>query len=188
MPSSLVSAYALVLLVVGALSVLLGIDRTFNRKKNESRLLRILALLGGVAMLALPTVIVLGAADASRIAPISLLIMLLLGLCLLARIMKAVPITFLVVGAVGIGLLILALQLHKTELGGELPMTVVAVVMLMVLGGVFAASFIIEGALDTFLALLGWGPLVAVVGAVAAAQGLLIAARITGPGGLTEYL
>ena len=188
MPSFMVSGYAWVLLLIGLLGLVLGIDRTFNRKKNESRLLRILALLGGVAMLALPTVVVLGAADGSRIAPISLLIMLLLGLCLLARVLKAVPITFLVVGAVGVGLLLLALQLKDTELGGKLPMSVVAVVLLMVLGGVFAASFVVEGALDIFLAFLGWGVLVAVVGAAAAAQGLLIAARITGPAGLMEVL
>ena len=188
MPSSLVSGYPWALLIIGVLGLVLGIDRTFKRKQNESRLLRVLALLGGVVMLALPTFVVLGGADASRIAPITLLIMLLLGLCLLARVLKAVPITFLVVGAVGVGLLLLALQLKDTELGGKLPMSVVAVVLLMVLGGVFAASFVFEGALDIFLAFLGWGVLVAVVGAAAAAQGLLIAARITGPGGLTEYL
>jgi hypothetical protein len=175
-------------LVVGVLGLALGVDRTFQRRKNESRLLRFLAFLGGVAMLALPTVVVLGAADGSRIAPVSLLIMLVLGLCLLARIMKAVPITFLVVGAVGIGLLIVALQIQDTELGGQLPMTAVAVVLLLVLGGVFAASFLVEAALDTFLALLGWGPVVAVVGAAAAVHGLLIAAGITGPAGLMEVL
>ena len=188
MPSSLVSGYPWLVLAVGALGLALGVDRTFKRRNNESRLLRVLALVGGMVMLALPTVVVLGAADGSRIAPISLLIMLLLGLCLLARVLKAVPITFLVVGAVGIGLLILALQLKDTELGGRLPMTAVAVVMLLVLGGVFAASFLVEAALDTFLACLGWGPVVAVVGAIAALQGLLIAAGITGPAGLMEYL
>jgi hypothetical protein len=188
MPSALVFDYAWVLLVVGALGVLLGIDRTLRHKKNESRLLRLLGFLGGLVMLALPSVVVLRGTDADRIAPVSLLIMLVLGLCLLARIMKAVPITFLVVGAVGIGLLIVALQIQDTELGGQLPMTAVAVVLLLVLGGVFAASFLVEAALDTFLALLGWGPVVAVVGAAAAVHGLLIAAGITGPAGLMEVL
>ena len=188
MPSELVFGYAWILLVVGALGVLLGIDRTFSRKKNESRLLRLLGFLGGVVMLALPSIVVLRGTDADRIAPVSLLLMLVLALCLLARTLKAVPITFLVVGAVGVGLLLLALQLKDTDLGGKLPMSVVAVVLLMVLGGVFAASFVVEGALDIFLAFLGWGVLVAVVGAAAAAQGLLIAAKITGPGGLIEVL
>ena len=188
MMSSLVSGFPWVLLLVGLLGLVLGFDRTFHRKKNESRPLRVLALVGGVVILALPTFVVLEGASSTPIAPITLLLMLLLGLCLLARALKRVPITFLVVGAVGIGLLILALQLQDTSLGGELPMTVVAVVLLLLLGGVFAASFVVEGALDTFLAMLGWGPLVAVVGLVAAAQGLLIGAGITGPGGLVEYL
>jgi hypothetical protein len=186
--SSLVSGYPWVLLLVGLLGLVLGFDRTFNRKRNESRLLRVLALVGGVVTLALPTFVVLEGDSSAPISPVSLLIMLLLGLCLLARALKAVPITFLVVGAIGIGLLILALQLQEAALAGKLPMTVVAVVLLLVLGGVFAASIVTEGALDTFLGVLGWGPLVAVVGIVAAAQGLLIGAGITGAGGLLEVL
>ena len=188
MPSELVFGYAWILLVVGALGVLLGIDRTFSRKKNESRVLRLLGFLGGVVMLALPSIVVLRGTDADRIAPVSLLLMLVLALCLLARTLKAVPITFLVVGAVGLGLLILALQLQDSELGGELPMTVVAVVLLLVLGGVFVASLLFEAVVDSFLAILGWGPVVAVIGAAAALQGVLIAAGITGPGGLIEVL
>ena len=38
------------------------------------------------------------------------------------------------------------------------------------------------------LGILGWGPLVAVVGLIAAAQGLLIGVGLTGAGGLLEYL
>ena len=188
MPSELVFGYAWILLVVGALGVLLGIDRTFSGKKNESRLLRLLGFLGGVVMLALPSIVVLRGTDADRIAPVSLLLMLVLALCLLARTLKAVPITFLVVGAVGLGLLILALQLQSAELGGKLSMIVIAAVALMVLGGVFAVSLVVEGLLDALLAVLGWGPVVTVVGAVAAVHGLLIAAGITGPAGLMEYL
>jgi len=187
-PSALVFGYAWVVLVVGILGLALGINRVVKGKKNESRLLRLLGFLGGVVMLALPSVVILRGTDADRIAPVSLLVMLLLALCLLARILKAVPITFLVVGTVGLGLLILALQLQDTEFGGRLPMTVVAVVLLMVLGGVFAASLVVEGVLDALLAVLGWGPVVAVAGAVAAVHGLLIAAGVTGPGGLMEYL
>jgi len=188
MPSELVFGYAWILLVVGALGVLLGIDRTFSRKKNESRLLRLLGFLGGVVMLALPSIVVLRGTDADRIAPVSLLMMLVLALCLLARTLKAVPITFLVVGAVGLGLLILALQLQSDEFGGKLSMIVMAAVALMVLGGVFAVSLVVEGVLDALLAILGWGPVVAVIGAAAALQGVLIAAGITGPAGLMEVL
>lgn len=186
--ASLVAGYPWVSLLAGLLGLVLGIDRTFNRKKNESRLLRYLALIGGIVMLALPTFVVLASATVAQVAPITLLIMLLLGLCLLARAMKRIPITFLAVGAAGIGLLLLALQLQDTSLGGRVPMSIVAVVLLLILGGVFAATFMVEGALDIFLACLGSGPLVAMVGVVAAAQGLLIGAGITGAGGLADYL
>jgi len=40
----------------------------------------------------------------------------------------------------------------------------------------------------TFLAILGWRPLVALVGTVAAAQGLLIGAAVSSPAGLQQYV
>jgi hypothetical protein len=102
--------------------------------------------------------------------------------------MRRIPVTFLIVSAVGLGLLILALQLQSEEVVDKLPLTVVALVMLAVLGGVFAVSKVFETVLDTFLAILGWGPMVAVVAGVAAAQGFLIGTGLSGLGGLAEFL
>jgi len=169
-------------LVVGALGVLLGIDRTFSGKKNESRLLRLLGFLGGVVMLAVPSIVVLRGTDADRIAPVSLLMMLALALCLLARTLKAVPITFLVVGTVGLGLLILALQLQDSELGGELPMTVVAVVLLLVLAACsWRACCSRRWSTPSSRSSAGAGG--GRDRAAAALQGVLIAAGVTGPAG-----
>jgi hypothetical protein len=184
----LVQGYPWVLTLVGLLGLWLGLDRTFNRKENESLLLRALALVGGVLMLALPSFIVLASSGSENIAPVTLLIMLVLGLAMLARALRKVPITFLVVGGLGVGALFLALQLQDSSFGGTVPMTVVAVVMLALLIGVFAASFAFESTLDIFLGILGWGPLVAAFGLLAVIQGLLVGAGITGPGGLVEVL
>jgi hypothetical protein len=185
---SLVAAYPWVLVVVGLLGTTLGLDRAFKSKENESRLLMGLGLMGGIAMLALPILVVVRGADYGPIAPFTLLIMLLLGLCLIARAMRRIPITFLVVSAVGLGLLILALQLQGEEVVDKLPLTVVALVILAVLGVVFAVSKVFEAVLDTFLAILGWGPVVAVVAGVAAVQGFLIGTGLSGVGGLAEFL
>jgi hypothetical protein len=176
--TALVSGYPWVLLLVGLIGVVMGVDRTVNAKKNESALLRILAVAGGVVMLALP---------GGGVAPLSLLLMLLLGLSLCARAMRRVPITFMIVAALGLGLLLVALRLSDVPIVGEVPIAIVVVVMLLILGGVFAASFAVESVLDTFLGILGWGPLVTVVGVLAAIQGLLIGAGITGVAGLADY-
>lgn len=188
MLESLALGYPWVLTLVGLLGLWLGLDRTFNRKKDESLPLRALALVGGVLMLALPSFIVLASSGSEDIAPVSLLIMLVLGLAMLARALRKVPITFLVVGALGVGCLFVALQLQDSSFSGTVVMRVVAVVMLALLIGVFAASFAFESTLDIFLGVLGWGPLVAAFGLIAAIQGLLIGAGITGPGGVVEYL
>ncbi len=188
MMKALVSGYPWVLLLVGLIGVVMGVDRTVNAKKNESALLRILALAGGVVMLALPVFVVLQGGAGEGVAPLSLLLMLLLGLSLCARAMRRVPITFMIVAALGLGLLLVALRLGDVPIVGEVPIAIVVVVMLLILGGVFAASFAVESVLDTFLGILGWGPLVTVVGVLAAIQGLLIGAGITGVAGLAEYL
>jgi len=185
---SLVAHYAWVVLVVGLLGVVLGGDRTIKRKEEESGLLRLLALIGGLVVLAMPILVVVVGHGLDRITPITLLLMLLLGLGLCARAMERIPMTFLVVGALGVGLFLVALRLQDTALGGTTAMTIIAVVMLAVLFGVFASSFVFEGMLDTFLGLLSWGPLVTMVSAAAAVQAALIAFGVTGPAGLLEYL
>ena len=184
--STLANVYPWTLLVVGAIAVALGIDRTLNRKSEENRLLRIAALVGGFLMLVLPTLIVLQGLSSAAVAPITLLLMAVLGLCLLARAMKAVPMTFLAVAAAGWGLLALSLQLKGSEVAGNAPMSVVAIAVLIVLGIVFAISFSVESAIDIFLGMVGAGLVVTAIGALAAAHGLLIGAGLTGPGGLLE--
>jgi hypothetical protein len=176
------------MLVVGGVGVALGINRTFRSKGNESGLLKLLGLIGGIVMLALPTMVVTQQVAAQRITPFTLALMLLVGLSLTSRAMRRIPFAFLIVGALGIVFLLVALHLHSSELGAKLPMTIVAVVLLLILGGVFAASLVVEAVLDLFLAILGWGPLLTVIAAMTAAQGLLIGAGLTGRSGLAELL
>ena len=188
MGASLVAEYPWIMLVVGTLGVALGMNRTFRSKSNESGLLKFLGLIGGIVMLALPTLVVVQGVAVERITAFTLLVMLLAGLSLTSRTMRRIPIAFLIVGALGILFLLLALQLQASEFGAKLPMTIVAAVLLLILGGVFAVSLVVEAVLDLFLAILGWGPLVTVIAALAATQGLLIGAGLTGPAGLAEFL
>ncbi len=188
MGASLVAFYPWVLLLAGSLGVALGINRTFRSKSKESGLLKFLGLVGGIVMLALPTLVVMQDVAVERMAPTTLLVMLLVGLSFTSRAMRRIPLAFLIVGALGILFLLLALQLQSSEFGAKLPMTIVAAVLLLILGGVFAVSLVVEAVLDLFLAILGWGPLVTVIAALAATQGLLIGTGLTGPAGLAEFL
>ena len=183
MGSWIVGGYPWIMLLVGLLGLAVGIDRTLKSRIKESGFLKALGLVGGIVMLALPILIMVRGAAVERITPLTLALMFLLGFCLTSRAMRRVPITFLIVAAASIGLFLLALQLQSSELGAKLPITIVAIVFLAVLGGVFAASLVFETALDGFLAILGWGPLVTVIAGVAAAQGLLIGAGLTGVSG-----
>ena len=172
MAASLVSGYPWVLVVVGVLAVALGINRTFNRKKKESDLLKALGLIGGIVTLALPILIVMGGEDLTWFSPITFLVMIALGLCLCARPLRKIPVTFIVIGAVGLGLFVLLLNLRGAEFAGATFMTVAAVFILAILGGLFLLGLYFEKSIDLCLRALGWGPTVAIVGAVAAIFGL----------------
>lgn len=172
MAASLVSGYPWVLVVVGVLAVALGINRTFNRKKKESDLLKTLGLIGGVVTLALPILIVTSGQELTWFSPITFLVMVALGLCLCARPLRKIPVTFIVVGVVGVGLFVLLLNLRDAEFAGMTFMTVASIFILAILGGLFLLGLYFEKSIDLVLRALGWGPTVAIVGIVATIFGL----------------
>ncbi|MCG6947313.1 MAG: hypothetical protein LJE93_00130 [Acidobacteria bacterium] len=172
MAASLVSGYPWVLVGVGILAVVLGINRTFNRKKKESDFLKALGLIGGIVTLALPILIVMSGEQLTWFSPITFLVMVALGLCLCARPLRKLPVTFIVVGIVGVGLFVLFLNLRNTEFAGATFMTVAAVFILAILAGLFLLGLYFEKSIDFFLRVLGLGPVVAITGVIATIFGL----------------
>jgi len=180
--------YAWVLVLCGLLGVALGINRTIKRREKESHVLQLLSAIGGIVALATPTVMVLHIKPKGVYTAGTLLLMLVLSLCLLARPLKSVPIAFIVVTATGVLLLWAAMKFRGTALGGRISIELVIGAMIVVLAALFILSFAFEAAVDTVLAILGLGLVVTIVSAIALIHGALISTSVTGPEGLQLFL
>ncbi|MGE5311473.1 MAG: hypothetical protein ACM3MN_06995 [Nitrospirota bacterium] len=180
--------YALVLVLCGSLGVALGINRTLKRREKESLLLQVLSALGGVVVLVMPLVMVLQINQRGAYTAATVLLMIAFSLCLLARPLKKIPLAFIVVTAVGVGLLWVAMKFRGTALGGSISIELVIAAIILVLAVLFALSFLVETLVDAVLSALGWGGVVTIVSAVALIHGALIAFRVTGPEGLQAFL
>jgi hypothetical protein len=118
----------------------------------------------------------------------TLLLMIALSLCLLARPLKKVPIAFITVTAAGACLLWAALKLRGTSLGGRIPIEFVIGAMIVVLAALFVLAFAFEAFVDTVLTVVGLGLVVTIVSTIALIHGALIAKGVTGPEGLQLFL
>jgi lysylphosphatidylglycerol synthetase-like protein (DUF2156 family) len=185
---TLAMRYALVLVLCGLLGVALGINRTIKRREKESFLLQLFSAIGGVVVLAMPTVMVLHIKPKGVYTAATLLLMIVFSLCLLARPLKKIPIAFTVVTAAGVCLLWAAMKLRGTSLGERISIEFVIVAIFVLLAVLFILIFVVETFVDTVLSILGLGLVVTIVSAVAFIHGALIAKGITGPEGLQFFL
>jgi hypothetical protein len=185
---TLAMRYALVLVLCGLLGVALGINRTLKRREKESFLLQLFSAIGGVVVLAMPTVMVLHIKPKGVYTAATLLLMIVFSLCLLARPLKKIPIAFSVVTAAGVCLLWAAMKLRGTSLGGRISIEFVIVAIFVLLAVLFILIFVVEAFVDTVLSILGLGLVVTIVSAVALIHGALIAKGVTGPEGLQFFL
>ncbi|MBP1775649.1 MAG: hypothetical protein H6Q86_1655 [candidate division NC10 bacterium] len=180
--------YALVLVLCGVLGVGLGINRTIKRREKESLVLQVLSAIGGLVVLATPTVMVLHIKPKGAYTAATLLLMIVLSLCLLARPLKKVPIAFITVTAAGVCLLWAALKLRGTPLRGRIPIEFVIGATIVVLAALFVLAFAFEAFVDTVLSVVGLGLVVTIVSTIALIHGALIAKGVTGPEGLQLFL
>lgn len=185
---TLAMRYALVLVLCGVLGVALGLNRTIKRREKESLVLQVLSAIGGLVLLATPTVMVLHLKQKGVYTAATLLLMIVLSLCLLARPLKKVPIAFITVTAAGVCLLWAALKLRGTSLGGGIPIEFVIGAMIVVLAALFVLAFAFEAFVDTVLSVVGLGLVVTIVSTIALLHGALIAKGVTGPEGLQLFL
>lgn len=186
--NSMATHYAWILVLCGLLGVALGINRTVMRRENESLVLQLVSAIGGLAVLATPTIMVLHVKPKGVYTAATLLLMIALSLCLLARPLKAIPIAFTVVTAAGAILLWGAMRLRGTTLGERIPMEFIVGAIIVFLVALFILCFAFEAAVDTILAILSLGLVVTIVSAIALAHGGLIASAVTGPEGLQRFL
>jgi hypothetical protein len=180
--------YTWVLVLCGLLGVALGINRTIKRREKESLVLQVLSSIGGVLVLVMPPVMVLQIHQKGFYTSATVLLMIVFGLCLLARPLKKIPITFIVVTAAGLGLLWVAMKLRGTSPGGSISLEAFIFSILLVLALMFVLSFMFEKFVDAVLSALSCGPVVTIVSAITASHSALIATGITGPDGLLQFV
>ena len=176
------------LLVSGLVGVVLGVDRTLKRREKESRLLQVISFLIGAVLLAAPVAMVLQAGEGAEVSELSILLVILLGICLVGRALKSLPIAFIIVALLGTGLFWLFSYLRQFSFAGDMPIQAIVLAMILLLLVVFGISFFIEKTIDLFLGLLSLGPVVFVFAAAAFLQGILIVLHITDPHGLLNLL
>jgi phosphoglycerol transferase MdoB-like AlkP superfamily enzyme len=172
----------------GVLGVVLGVNRTLKRRENESKLLQVISFLVGVILFAAPVAMVLQGSHNTKVSGVSILLMLLLAICLVARALKDLPIAFIVVALLGTGLFWLFSWLKQFNFAGDVPTQTIALVISVLILVVFGASFIIEKTIDLFLGFLSLGLIVFIVAAIALIQGLLTGMHITDQNGLLNLL
>ena len=177
-----------ILLTTGALGVVLGVNRTLKRRKQESKLLQVASFLAGALLLAAPAGMVLQAGSGPAVSGVSILLMLGLGLCLSARALKSMPMAFIIVAVMGTGLFWLLSQVKQVSFAGDMPIQTIALAMAILLVIVFGISYLIEKTIDLFLGLLSLGPVVTIVAAAALIHGLLIGLHLTDYHGLLNLL
>ncbi len=177
------------LLGTGALGIALGANRTLNRRENQSRLLQVLSFLGGAVLLAAPVGMVLQSGKGPPVSGVSILLMLALAICLMARALRNLPIAFILVIVTGTGMFwLFSYFKHLSFLIGDVSTQSIALVIAVLLLIVFGVSFFIEKTVDLFLGLLGVGVVIFVVAAVAFIQGLFVGLHITDHHGLLNLL
>jgi hypothetical protein len=176
------------LLASGAIGIALGVNRTLKRKEKEIKLLQVISFLVGAILLSAPVALVLQSGKGSEVSGISILLVLLLGICLMSRALKSLPIAFIIVTVMGTGLFWLFSYFKQFSFAGDIPTQTIALVITVLLLAFFGISFFIEKTIDLFLGLLGLGPIVFIVAAASFLQGLLIGLHITDHHGLLNLL
>jgi len=176
------------LLASGALGMTLGVNRTLNRRKNQSKLLQVVSFVCGAMLLAAPVGIVLQSGKGPAVSGASIILMLLLGICLAGRGLKNLPIAFIIVAVAATGLFWLLSYFRHFSFAGDVPTQPIVLGMAVLLLVIFGISFFVEKTIDIFLGLISIGLVVFVVAAAAFLQGFLVGLHITDHHGLLNLL
>lgn len=187
MLETVAQSYAWVIVLIGLLGAALGIDRTFKSREEESKVLQVLSFFAGLLMLGFPIVMLLKVGDSVTYSNYTILIMFILGLCLIARPLQRIPIAYLIVALLGVGLFFIILQSRDISLAEDIPIGIWAAAILIVLVLVFILSFLFEKIVDTLLSIMGWGPLVTIFSLTALAQGVVIGTGLSNKYGILKF-
>jgi hypothetical protein len=106
----------------------------------------------------------------------TLLFGMLMGMSLIARPFKKLPLAFVISVIVALGLLAFLTISSGAEVTffGALPLEVLLIGVMAIVLIVFIISFVQEKAIDGLLFILGWGPVITILGLALIAQGITL--------------
>ena len=132
--------------------------------------------------------LVLQGGKGSEVSGISILLVLLLGICLMSRALKSLPIAFIIVAVMGTGLFWLFSYFKQFSFAGDIPTQTIVLVITVLLLAVLGISFFIEKTIDLLLGAFRVGPNCVHCGCSCFPPGLLIGLHITDHHGLLNLL
>lgn len=181
-----VNIYEFIYILGGITGIIMGVDRLFKGEEEESDKLQWLAF--GMSVLVLFSVILI-IYNGDHITNYSAFFGFLFFFSTIARPLKKVPFAFViaVIVGLGIGYLVLADVGERNILGSiSLKWLVIAIVAVVII--VFIIGFFQEAAMDGFLIILGWSPIVIILSLVLIVQGITLLLEWPNTDGILYYL
>ncbi len=167
--------YTYVMIIVGLLGFLLGIDRILKKREEENKVLQALSFIGGLLMLAVPILLIYYIDTPGVYSNYTILLMLITGLSLNSRPFEKIPAAFAFVIIIAMGIIYMVWNLRTNKgIGGDIPIELVAVIIGGIVLVLFLLSYAFEQIMDVFLYMMGWGVFVGLVSALTLAQGVAI--------------
>ncbi|MCE7736004.1 MAG: hypothetical protein GPJ54_14070 [Candidatus Heimdallarchaeota archaeon] len=179
--------YEVILILVGINGLILGFDRITKGDEEESDLLELLGILGGLVLFA---TIILSIYNDEVISKYTILFSTLFSLSLLAKPFKKLPIAFAVTAVLGLAMTWYVLDRRGDEesIIGGLSLQLTIVVFIIILIVVFIIGFIQEQTMDIMLFLLSWGIVILVLSILIFLQGVTLLFEVPDKDGILGLL
>ena len=185
------STYYFAYIPIGIVGLLLGFDRALKNEENESDKLKVIGAVSGIILIALTVLVSINEYDIGGdfITKYSILFGLILGMSLISRPFKELPLAFVIAVMVLIGTMYLFIS-NKDEINqfGAIPLKIILLGVLGLVFVVFIIGLIQEKAMDGLLFILGWGPIITVLGLALLVQGITLIIEFPDKDGVFSYL
>jgi hypothetical protein len=179
--------YEIFLILVGINGIILGFNRITKDDEEESDLLELLGIIGGLLLFG---IIILSIENDEAISKYTILFSTLFALSLLAKPFKKLPIAFALTAVVGLALTWFVLDRSGNEesilFGLDLKFSIIVIIIILII--VFIISFIQEATMDIMLFILSWGLVILVFALIATAQGVTLLFEIPSSNGILGEL
>jgi len=183
--------YPFIYIPIAIVGILLGADRALKSEEEESDVLKVIGGISGLLLLAMTIILAVNEynSDTSVISNYTVLFGILLGMSLIARPFKNLPLAFVISIIVALGLLyVLILGQDSSVTFGGIGLEWILIGVMVIVLLVFIVSFIQEQAIDALMFVMGWGPIITILGLVMTIQAITLILNIPNQDGLLSYL